>query len=110
MPDANRFNCDLIYGNLVNHRWHDVGPIYRPDGTIYWPIEKEERKGLNYLNYALADAGAVFLGYDNLAAVKGGVWEDRHTGKGVEADLKEFTAASGYLLHWLAHRGVRLHD
>jgi hypothetical protein len=107
IPDANRFNCDLIYRNFVDHRWHGFGPIYQADGSIYWPIEKEERKGLNYLNYALADAGAVFLGYDNLASIKGGVWEDKHTNKGVEAKLTEFTAASGYLLHWLAHQGVR---
>ena len=106
VPEANRFNCNLIYQNFVNHKWNNESCIYRADGTIYWPINKEEDRRFEFITFALADAGGTFLGYDDLANVKAPNWEELHLEKSFELHLTAFLAASGYLLHWLNYQGV----
>ena len=106
IPEANMFNCDLVYQNFVNHKWNNESCIYRADGTIYWPIDKEADRRFEFITYALDDAGASIFGYDDLVKVKAPKWEDLHTEKALELHLTYFSVASAYLLHWLNYQGV----
>ena len=106
IPEANKFNCALIYRNFVDYKWPNTGTIYQKDGSISWPIDIETDRRFEFLTFGIIDAGAVFLGYDDLASVHGKYWEEKHTANAVEMHLTYFTAASAYLLHWLVYQGV----
>ena len=104
LPEANIFNCNLIYSNFVNHIWNSESTVYRADGSIYWPIDIESDRRFEYITFGLVDAGAHFLRYDDLANIKGIYWEEKHTQKAVELNLTGFGAASAYLFHWLEYQ------
>ncbi len=104
IPESNTFNCAAVYANLVDHIWNEESTIYRRDGTLYWPVQKENNRRFDYLTFSIVDVGAALLGYDSSASVKGPVWEERHLTQALAANVTDFPAASGYLLRWLASR------
>jgi hypothetical protein len=107
VPQANRFHLNLIYACLVDHIWNGVGPVFKADGTVYWPIEHEAKRQYNLDVFALADAGAGILHYDDKASIKGPAWEPKHLQIAIKQEQTGYRSASGYLLHWLLYQGVR---
>ena len=53
VPECNRFNYGLVYNNFLSHIWHDVSPIYKEDGSIYWPIDIEEDRRFEYITFSI---------------------------------------------------------
>ena len=101
VPEANTFNCNLVYRNFVEHKWNNENTIYKKDGSIYWPIKIEEDRRFEFITFGIIDLGAHLLGYDDLVSVKGEQWEKLHTQKALEMKLIGFASASAYLLRWL---------
>lgn len=101
VPEANKFNCNLIYKNFVDHVWNNESTIYKKDGSVYWPISIEEDRRFEFITFGIIDLGSQVLGYDEPALIKGNYWENKHTEKAVEMKLTSFIAASAYLLRWL---------
>lgn len=101
IPDANMFNCGLVYKNLVDYIWNNKSTIYKNDGSIYWPINIEQDRRFEFITFSILDLGAHVFGYDEKASVKGKIWEEKHTAKALEMKLTGFIAASAYLLRWI---------
>ncbi len=104
VPEANSFNCDLVYQNYVDHVWNNESTIYKKNGSIYWPIDIENDRRFEFITFGILDMGAQLLGFDNLASVKGDYWENLHTQKAIEMKLTGFVSASAYLYRWLEHQ------
>ena len=135
IPVAVLFNQDLVYYCLADREWSSGeyappgGTIYQSDGSIYWPPlsgAEIERKNSFYI-WAMADASANLLGFDNLTKQRGDYWERLHgkrllqdqsarldgsCGESIETGGKdaEYNAveiiAMRYMLHWLKYQGV----
>lgn len=101
VPEANKFNCDIIYKNFTDYIWNNESTIYKKDGSVYWPINIEDDRRFEFLTFGIIDLGAHYFGYDKYSSLKGNYWEDKHTEKAVEMKLTGFTAASAYLLRWM---------
>jgi hypothetical protein len=101
IPEINRFNYDLVYRNFYAHTWHDTSPIYQPDGYIFWPMEIEKDWRFEFITYGIIDLGAQILYPDSDVSKQGFIWEDKHTAKALEMNLKSFIAASAYLVRWI---------
>ena len=110
VPRANIFNCDLVYGNFVNHVWDNTSAIFKKDGSIYWPIKIEDDRRFEFITFGIIDAGAKLFRYDNLAGIKADYWEEKHTLRALDMNLNGYIAASAYLLHWLRYQGIRYLD
>ena len=101
VPEANIFNCEIIYKNFTDYVWNNKSTIYKKDGLVYWPINIEEDRRFEYITFGIIDLGAHFFDYDKNSSIKGKYWEDKHTEKAVEMKLTGFISASAYLLRWM---------
>ncbi|MEO0413931.1 MAG: sulfatase-like hydrolase/transferase, partial [Verrucomicrobiota bacterium] len=120
--EALLYNAAPIYRMFVDHQWpappctEPGGSIYREDGSIYWPIEKEaERAGRFYLWFR-QDVMADTFGFDQGCSTRARHWANLHgqlmvdalTGKPTPVKLESYhkgaffkTALTSYLVRRL---------
>jgi len=101
VPEANFFNCDIIYRGFVDHIWNESSTLYKPDGSVYWPTNIESDRRFEFITFGILDLGAQTFHYDEDVSIKGSEWENMHTTRAIEMQLTSFIAASAYLLRWL---------
>ncbi len=104
VPEANFFNCDIIYRGFVDQKWNEYSTIYKSDGSVYWPTDIEADRRFEFITFGILDLGAQVYQYDHNVSIKGAEWEDKHTANAVEMHLTSFIAASAYLLWWLEYQ------
>ncbi|NND06566.1 MAG: hypothetical protein HKN87_09315 [Saprospiraceae bacterium] len=101
VPECNRFNYGLVYNNFISHIWNDVSPIYKADGSIYWPINIEEDRRFEYITFSIIDLGAQKLSAHKADREAGVIWEEKHTARALAMRKTGFIAASAYLDRWI---------
>ena len=122
IPESYFYNQRPVYKMFVDKVWNDSSSIYKEDGTIYWPIDKEKERALRYYKYSLLDALAKVFKIDLEASIPASVWEKKHlnllilsqnssTGEiPEEAGLRDpaLSIATAYLLYWLQKNGLTI--
>jgi len=125
-PEACLYNAVPIYRMFVDHAWssppslHPGGTIYRPEGDIYWPIEKEKERAGRYYIWFKQDVMAATYGLDTSCSTKADEWARRHgqyivdalTGKPTPIPLEAYhkgaffkNALTAYLIRVLYAQG-----
>jgi len=121
-PEALFYNAAPIYRMFIDHQWsappHAApgGTIYKADGGIYWPIEKETERAGRYYKWFNQDIMAATYGFDEKCSTKGRDWALQHgqlivdafTGKPIPVELESYhkgaffkTALSCYIIRVL---------
>ncbi len=83
-PEALLYNAAPIYRMFVDHEWKAPpcvapgGTIYRKDGGIYWPVEKEQERAGRYYKWFSQDVMAATFGFDKGCSTKAGHWAKLH--------------------------------
>ncbi len=103
-PEALLYNAAPIYRMFVDHEWTAPpcvapgGTIYRTDGGIYWPVEKEKERAGRYYKWFKQDVMADTFGFDAGCSTKAAYWAKLHgqmmvdalTGKPTPAKLESY--------------------
>jgi hypothetical protein len=83
-PQACFYNAAPIYRMFVDHVWPSPpcvspgGTIYKADGGIYWPVEKEKERAGRYYKWLKQDIMAATYGFDADCSTKADYWAKRH--------------------------------
>jgi len=83
-PEASLYNAAPIYRMFVDHQWKvppctaPGGTIYKKDGGIYWPIEKEAERAGRYYIWFQQDIMAATFGFDEECSIKADHWAKLH--------------------------------
>jgi len=121
-PEAALYNAAPIYRMFVDHKWSSPpyaapgGTIYKADGGIYWPVDKEKERAGRYYIWFKQDVMAATFGFDSDCSTKADHWAKQHgqymvdalTGKPTPVKLESYhkgaffkTALSSYLIRVL---------
>ena len=121
-PEALFYNAAPIYRMFIDHQWPAPpctapgGTIYKADGGIYWPVEKERERAGRYYKWFQQDIMAATYGFDATCSIKAADWAVLHgqlivdalTGKPIPVELESFhkgaffnTALSCYIIRSL---------
>jgi hypothetical protein len=121
-PEASLYNAAPIYRMFVDHQWSAPpctapgGTIYKADGGIYWPVEKETERAGRYYIWFEQDIMAATLGFDGACSTKAAHWAKLHgqlmvdalTGKPTPVKLESYhkgaffrTSLTSYLIRLL---------
>jgi len=83
-PEALLYNAAPIYRMFVDHQWSAPpcvapgGTIYKTDGGIYWPVDKEKERAGRYYKWFKQDIMAATYGFDKGCSTKAGDWAKLH--------------------------------
>ncbi len=83
-PEALLYNAAPIYRMFVDHQWKTPpcvapgGTIYKADGGIYWPVEKERERAGRYYKWFKQDVMAATFGFDEGCSTKAADWAKLH--------------------------------